>query len=332
MPLAGDRQHLIVADVQRAIDGINSIIICLQRDAPLSSNDLAIDYPQSTVDEYLRLSQTVEESLRSASTTASDWLKETGDNLSHNLNEVRRIEGTIHETSVALKEAEAHTRATEASIRTLEADIQHEQSNLRSAQQARDRAKRELEKAEKKREALKIAAIATIFFPIVAISLAIADATAMRAEVEGHQRAVSASEAQLSVSRSQLEARRRELAGKRDERDRLSSRVGQLSREAHDLSAKAGKLKAEQATLAELSVRINDCLYTVNRAVGSSTTVSSGSMHGVVSGIRGVVEALGSEDMFAGPLVQLDDAGLDTLDRRMEAIRLRMLPTTLLLE
>ena len=44
-------------------------------------------------------------------------------------------------------------------------------------------------------------------------------------------------------------------------------------------------------------------------------------MRTVVAGIRGVVHALGRDAMFEGPLVELDDAALGTLDRRVAAIR-----------
>ncbi|KAI0742071.1 hypothetical protein C8Q80DRAFT_1197806 [Daedaleopsis nitida] len=45
------------------------------------------------------------------------------------------------------------------------------------------------------------------------------------------------------------------------------------------------------------------------------------SMRNVVSGVRGVIGALGADAMFAGPLVLLDDSALDRLDMRVASVR-----------
>ncbi|KAI1784670.1 hypothetical protein LXA43DRAFT_1101113 [Ganoderma leucocontextum] len=317
-----DHKLLVVANVQHAIDGMNNIVTSLQRDAPLSSDILAINYSGSTVEEFVGFSQTVVESLRSASATASNWLTETGENISCNLDEARRIEGTIHETSIGLEETRQHTRATEAHIRILEEDVLREQSNLASAQQALRHANDELANHENMRNSMRIASIATFFFPIVPLILMTIDATAMQAGTEQRQRAISSIEGHLSSSSSQLDVRRHDLARSRAESDRLSSRISQLGQEADELAAEVRELEAARATLAELSMRINDCLHTVNGALSSSTAIATmGSMRNVVSGIKGVVGALGSDEMFAGPLAQLNDAALGTLDRRVAGIK-----------
>lgn len=164
--------------------------------------------------------------------------------------------------------------------------------------------------------------IATFFIPIIPAILMTIDATAMQAASEQHQRTISSIESQLSSSNSQLDERRRELDHKRAESNRLSSEIARLRREAEELSAQRRRLEAARVTVAELSQRINDCLHTVNGALSSSTTIATmGSMRNVVSGMKGVVVALGSNEMFAGPLAQLNDAALDTLDRRVAAIR-----------
>ncbi|TBU63590.1 hypothetical protein BD310DRAFT_964861 [Dichomitus squalens] len=46
---------------------VNNIVASLERDAPLSSDIIQINYPQATVDEFLRHSQTVVDSMLSAS-------------------------------------------------------------------------------------------------------------------------------------------------------------------------------------------------------------------------------------------------------------------------
>ena len=164
--------------------------------------------------------------------------------------------------------------------------------------------------------------IATFFIPIVPLILMTIDATAMQAASEEHQRRISSIEGQLSSSNSQLDARRNDLSHERAKSDRLSSRISQLRQEADTLSAEARKLEAARASLADLSVRINDCLHTVNGALSSSTVIATmGSMRNVVLGIKGVAGALGSDEMFAGPLAQLNDAALGTLDRRVAAIK-----------
>ncbi|PIL29444.1 hypothetical protein GSI_08386 [Ganoderma sinense ZZ0214-1] len=316
-----DRKLLVVTDVQHAIEGMNSIVTALQRDGPLSSDIIAINYASSTVDEFLDFSQTVVESLRSASATASHWLGETGDNLCRNLDEARNIEDTIRQTSIGLEETRQHTRVTEDRIRHLEEDIQRERANLESAQQALNHAKDQQNGHENARNSLRIASIATFFIPIIPLILMTVDATAMQGISEQHQRTVSSIESQLSSSNSQLDSLRGELSSQRAESDRLSSQVEQLRRKADELSAEARRLEATRATLAELSQRINDCLHTVNGAVSSSAVIATmGSMRNVVSGLRGVAGALGSDEMFAGPLAQLNDTALGALDRRVAAI------------
>ncbi len=56
-----DHKTQVIADVQRAIDGMNNIVMSLQCDAPLSSDIIAITYPRSTVAQFLGFSETVVE-------------------------------------------------------------------------------------------------------------------------------------------------------------------------------------------------------------------------------------------------------------------------------
>ncbi|PIL28709.1 hypothetical protein GSI_08753 [Ganoderma sinense ZZ0214-1] len=77
-----DHKLLIVADIQRAIEGINSMAVSLQHDTPLSSGTLPSCYAEATIYHFQVSSQTVVESLLSASTTTSSWLEQMGDKLS----------------------------------------------------------------------------------------------------------------------------------------------------------------------------------------------------------------------------------------------------------
>ena len=54
-----DYKPLIVDDVQRSIGAMNDIVTTLQRDAPLTSDIMEINYPQNAVDSFVRSSQTV---------------------------------------------------------------------------------------------------------------------------------------------------------------------------------------------------------------------------------------------------------------------------------
>ena len=54
-----DYKPLIVADVQRSIGSMNDIITTLQRDAPLTSDLMEINYPQTAVESFQRSSQAV---------------------------------------------------------------------------------------------------------------------------------------------------------------------------------------------------------------------------------------------------------------------------------
>ncbi len=56
-----DYRSLIVADVQRSVTAVNNIIASLERDAPLTSDIIQMNYPPTTVDDFLRNSQAVED-------------------------------------------------------------------------------------------------------------------------------------------------------------------------------------------------------------------------------------------------------------------------------
>lgn len=129
-------------------------------------------------------------------------------------------------------------------------------------------------------------------------------------------------ESQLAASRAQLQAQQAQLTREHAESARLAARIHELQTQSTSLSAEVKRLENARADLAELSKRINDCLHTVDAALSSSKTIEAMcSMRNVVTGIRGVVGALGNNAMFQGPLAQLDDAALGALDRRVANIK-----------
>ena len=87
--------------------------------------------------------------MQSAANRAEAWLRNTGDRLSQNLDEARRVDDTARETSSQLREAEQHVRATEDNIRTSESNVNNAQASLSSAQCALEDARRTRERKER---------------------------------------------------------------------------------------------------------------------------------------------------------------------------------------
>lgn len=170
---------------------------------------------------------------------------------------------------------------------------------------------------------LILQAVATLFFaPLLSIALAAIDIAALERSVNDRHRDLHLIESQLAASRSQLDAQHAQLAAERASRDRLAASMSSLRDQAAALATEVLRLQAARTELAELSVRINDCLHTVDAALSSSKTIADMcSMRNVVSGVRGVVGALGEDAMFAGPLALLDDAALDRLDSRVGSLK-----------
>ncbi|PIL29019.1 hypothetical protein GSI_09067 [Ganoderma sinense ZZ0214-1] len=318
-----DYRALIVADVRLSVTSVNDIITSLQRETPLSSDIIQMNYPQSTIDEFIRSSLAVVDSIRSASERASSWLADTGDRLSQNLDEARRVEDDVRNTSSLLRDAEENIRATEENIRTSETNVQHAQNGLASAQSALARARDRMEEAENTHKAIHIGSmIAMIFMPIVAFGVAAVNMAAMSENLDNHYDAVRRLESELSASNTELETRRGTLAQQQGERGQLELKVAGLRSRASSLAAEGRTLSEARESLAELSRRINDCLYAVNAALSSSTSIAAMcSMRNVVTGIRGVVGGLGRDEMFAGPLTLLDEGAFGALDRRVATIR-----------
>ncbi|KAI0742069.1 hypothetical protein C8Q80DRAFT_1221845 [Daedaleopsis nitida] len=314
---------LIVDHVRRSIEAINGIVVSLQKDGPLSSDIIDISYSQSTVDEFLKCSETVVRSLQSASDTTSSWLRETGDRLSQNVAQAGGLEESIRETSSSLREADEHATSTQERINVLQAEINNGQANLSSAHNALSNARDKLKREKKRRDAVRIGAVASLFFaPVLSVALVAVDIAALEHSVDDRQRNVHTVESQLAASRAQLDAQHAQLAAERASKDRLASSVSSLREQAAALASEVQRLQASRTELAELSVRINDCLHTVDAALSSSKTIADMcSMRNVVSGVRGVVGALGADAMFAGPLALLDDSALGRLDMRVASVR-----------
>ncbi|PIL28710.1 hypothetical protein GSI_08754 [Ganoderma sinense ZZ0214-1] len=239
----------------------------------------------------------------------------------------------------------------DAHIRTLEDDIQRKESNLASLEEVMNHARNDLAHHENTRNSMRIAvctsyymvrthqgpedplkltgawlmsqAMATFFFPIVPAVLMAVDATSMRVAIEERQRTVCTIEGRLRALSSQLDSRRTQLTAARAERDRVSSLVSQLERRVDDLAAETRQLEAERETLAYLPVRINDCLHALAGNSGLTGSKAT-STRNVILGIKSVVEALGSEEMFTGPLKQLNDT-IQNLDGRDQCIADRVM-------
>ncbi|KAM5545921.1 hypothetical protein V8D89_000047 [Ganoderma adspersum] len=318
-----DYKPLIVADVERSIGAMNDIVTTLQRDAPLTSDLMEINYPQNAVDSFMTSSQAVVDNFRAASQKASQWLVETGDQLSRNLEESHRVEASVRETSSQLAQTNEQVTATTNRINTLNNEIGNANNHLSSTQQSLSNAERRLERRKREQRAVRIGAVASLFFaPIVAVGLAAIDLGPMQDAVTNQRGAVRHAENQLSSLRQQLNAQNTSLAHEQGRSQELTGQVAQLQQRSQALSVEVQQLSGMRATLATLSTNINTCLHTVDAALSSSATIASmGSMRNVVTGIKGVVGVLGSEGMFSGPLAQLNDAAFGVLDRRVTSIR-----------
>ena len=164
------------------------------------------------------------------------------------------------------------------------------------------------------------------FAPVVSSALGVIDATTLERAVDDCKERIDTIESQLASSRSQLQCQRDSLSQAHRDSAHLSAIISDMKQRVAQLSAEKQRLEYTRSDLAELSTRINDCLYTVNAALSSSKSISTmSSMRNVVAGVRGVISALGANAMFGGPLSQLDDAAFGALDRRIASIRRRQL-------
>ncbi|TBU42316.1 hypothetical protein BD309DRAFT_896487 [Dichomitus squalens] len=325
-----DYKPLIVSDVQRAICALNGVVVLLQDNTrPTTGSELIEkNYPQATLGQFLAFSQMVVESLGSAHATVSRWLMETGERLMRNLGEGRDVEDALKKTSFELGEADYLAGATEERIQILNAHIVNLNAEFHQAEHELDRAESRLERKTRTRDlarlggALIIALIPRASETSFVDVLAIVDREALQAPVDEQKEIVSRLESQLRTARDQLQVQTQKLENERAEGLRLCSRIDALRQKAKDLAADARALETARASLAELSVRIHECLRSVNGALNSATSISiMRSMGDVVSGLRGVVVSLGQEAMFSGPLAQLNDAAFAALDRRVSTVR-----------
>ncbi|KAI0772968.1 hypothetical protein BD413DRAFT_492417 [Trametes elegans] len=318
-----DHRSSIIRDVDRSIHAINDIILLLQRDQPLSTDLMDMNYSEGTVNKFLEHSKTVVSYLQSASNLTASWLHDTGNSLSNNLSNDREAESAISSLSSRLAEAEQRSRSMAECIEQLVDEISVGEQNLSSAQRTLSQERDELDRQETMRGVMRAGAIATLFFaPIVAAFLTVVDFTAMENAIDQTTETISRIEEQLASAHSQLETQRARLSRERDLCSALESNIAQYRGEQRRLRNETGDLQSQRASLSQLSVRINDSLRAVNGALSSSVTIQTmHSMRNVVSGIRGVASSLGRDAMFAGPLARLNDSELDVLDRRVEMIR-----------
>ena len=161
-----------------------------------------------------------------------------------------------------------------------------------------------------------------MFAPIVSVAAMTASLVAGENAINAHENRVSTIENGLNASRVRLQGHRDALATQNANRAGLSARVTELQTQAAELAEESRTLAAARDSLSQLTVRINDCLHAVSGAMSSSAVIAdAGSMRDVVTGLRGVADSLGQNEMFTGPLAQLDDAGLVTLTHRVAAIK-----------
>ncbi|KAI0649815.1 hypothetical protein C8Q79DRAFT_923296 [Trametes meyenii] len=309
----------IIRDVERSVGAVNDIITLLQGGLPLSSDVVDVNYSQETVKSFLERSQAVVNHLQSASTTTSNWLSETGNRISQNLVESGKISDALQQSSSNLVQSDRRTQSTHERITQLEQAVNAGEQNLSSAQSSLSAAENRLNEARRVRD---IAFASFFVAPIVGGALLAVDQTAIRHDIDSRKESVHAIRNQLAQSRSQLDQQRVQLSSENAQRAELSSHIHKLQEEQRALGAQADGLQKERETLSQLSVSINDCLLTVNSALSSSATIPAGrSMRNVVSGIRGLVGALGADATFAGPVAQLNDSSLQRLDSGVEALR-----------
>ena len=160
------------------------------------------------------------------------------------------------------------------------------------------------------------------FLPILGFALELVDMTALRNAVDDCERTVWSCQRQLESTQSEVQRLREAMQEAQAESARRSRKASELNDTLQGLSLEARSLDCTRRDLADLSVRINECLHTVNSALGSSSVIAaSSSMRNMVTGVRGVVGALQANSMFDGPLAQLDEAALGALDRRVAAIK-----------
>ncbi|KAI0649813.1 hypothetical protein C8Q79DRAFT_349412 [Trametes meyenii] len=318
-----NHKSAIVCNVERSIMAVNGVIRLLQQDKPLRSDLIDISYPEDVIDAFLELTQAVIDHLQSASDTTTMWLAETVDRISTSLVEAQRISETIQESTCILSQIQERRQAAQECVGQLESEVDDSEENLSVARRSLADAERSLGKRKFARTAMRVGAAATFFVaPIVSGALILADSTAMRRSIAKKKEMVSFVEGVLAIAHARLDHQREQLEYERSESATLSAHIQALREEQDTLGLEASRLQDERVELSQLSVTINDCLYSVNAALSSSTTISAArSMRNVVSGIRGLAAALGDEAIFAGPVAQLNDSALAVLDRRVEALR-----------
>ncbi|KAI0672196.1 hypothetical protein C8Q78DRAFT_1077752 [Trametes maxima] len=313
----------IIRSVERSIKAVNDIIVLLQQEQPLRSDLIDICYPQDVVDTFLERTEAIVNHIQSASDITTQWLAETVDNISTNLVAAQTISEAIQESICSLGQIRERRQAAQECVSQLESEVDDSEDNLATAIRSLADAEKALGRRKLARTAMRLGAAATFFVaPVVSGALIIADSTKMRRSIAKKKERISFVEGVLTIAHERLEDQRTQLESERAQSAALSAHIEALQEQQEALASEVDRLQDERVGLSELSVIINDCLFTVNSALSSSATISAArSMRNVVSGIRGLVEALGEEAMFVGPVAQLNDTALAVLGRRVEVLR-----------
>ncbi len=93
---------------------------------------------------------------RAASQKASQWLAETGDQLSRNLEESHRVEASVRETSSQLAQTNEQVAAATSRISTLNNEINNANNHLSSTHQSLSKAENRLDNRKREQRAVRI--------------------------------------------------------------------------------------------------------------------------------------------------------------------------------
>ncbi|KAI0764229.1 hypothetical protein BD413DRAFT_641504 [Trametes elegans] len=320
--MSADYRLAITRDVEGAIYSINAIVVLLQGNEPARYDVIDMNFTEDTVEAFVEYSQAVVDYLNSASISASLWLADSGERMSENLCEARRIHDEVLWTISQGLQMQEYTDATLERMQHLRVQLDVEEENLETAQKTLSHAEHSLRRKKNVRRGLRIGALATLFVPVVSIALVAVDATVVQQDINSQRKAVRTVKAELASSRKQLEDHEGQLLAETTQISLLSLEMDELEKQQQRLVTERAALQEERETLAVLAVGINECLHAVGGAYGSSVVISSmRSMRNVLDGIQGVVEALGQEEMFDGPVALLNEAGIRELDSQVAAIK-----------
>ncbi|KAI0741669.1 hypothetical protein C8Q80DRAFT_148184 [Daedaleopsis nitida] len=319
---------LIVSYVQRSIHALNDAAGALQKVAPLSSDILDVNYPQCAIDRFRHHCQLVHSNLHAASKSTSAWYRETGsDGLSQRatLHEAERVEGSIQEATASLPGIHAQIENIKQRTVVLQKQIDECQERRSTLESETVDIRKKMRTDSMVGGVCRIgAAAAAPHDDIFSLILTAFDVALLGGVVKHkHERALEKIEFQLKASDKELNALFVQLGKAEDEGERLSERVCELKEQIDDWRAETQRLQGRHAELEGHSKRVASYMHAVDAALSSSETVtgSTYSMRKIVAGLRGVVDALSAECLFASSLEGLDKSALDRLDDLAQVMR-----------